>query len=57
MLVVDDLLATGGTMAAACHLVKKAGGVVAGCCVLVELEFLKGRELLQPHAVFSILRY
>src|SRR5262249_24337415 len=44
VLLVDDLLATGGTMAAGCKLVEKAGGRVAGCTFLVELSFLEGRE-------------
>jgi adenine phosphoribosyltransferase len=57
VLVIDDLLATGGTLAAACQLIDKAGGKVACCAVLLELLFLKGREKLRPHEVFSILQY
>jgi adenine phosphoribosyltransferase len=57
VLLVDDLLATGGTMEAGCKLVEKAGGHVAGCAFLVELTFLKGRERLKPHEVFSLLKY
>jgi adenine phosphoribosyltransferase len=57
VLLVDDLLATGGTMQAGCKLVEKAGGQVAGCAFLVELTFLKGRERLQPHEIFSLLQY
>ena len=57
MLLVDDLLATGGTMQAGCQLVEKAGGKVVGCAFLVELTFLEGREMLQPHEVFSLIRY
>src|SRR5437868_5167843 len=53
VLVVDDLLATGGTLKAGCQLIEKAGGLVAGCAVLVELSFLKGREKLLPYEVFS----
>jgi len=57
VLVVDDLLATGGTLQAAFQLVEKAGGRVAGCAVIVELLFLKGRDKLKPHEVFSIIQY
>jgi adenine phosphoribosyltransferase len=57
VLLVDDLLATGGTMQAACRLVEKAGGRVAGCAFFIELLFLKGRDKLQPYEVFSLLQY
>src|SRR5262249_24414343 len=57
VLLVDDLLATGGTMEAGCKLIEKAGGKVAGCAFLVELTFLKGRERLKPHEVFSLIQY
>jgi adenine phosphoribosyltransferase len=57
VLMVDDVLATGGTMAAGCRLVEKAGGKVAGCAFLVELTFLKGAEKLRPHEVFSLIKY
>jgi adenine phosphoribosyltransferase len=57
VLLVDDLLATGGTMQAGCRLIEKAGGQVAGCAFLVELMFLKGREKLQPHDVFSLIQF
>jgi len=57
VLLIDDLLATGGTMQAGCKLIEKAGGHVAGCAFLVELRFLNGRERLQPHEVFSLIQY
>lgn len=57
VLLVDDLLATGGTLEAACKLTEQAGGIVHRCCVIVELGFLNGREKLSPHDVFSLLRY
>jgi adenine phosphoribosyltransferase len=57
VLLVDDLLATGGTMQAGCRLVEKALGVVAGCAFLVELTFLNGRDKLRPHEVFSLIQY
>ncbi len=57
VLLIDDLLATGGTMRAGCQLIEKAGGKVAGCAFLVELTFLHGREVLRPHEVFSLIRY
>ena len=55
VLVVDDVLATGGTAAAACHLVERAGGTVAGVSVLVELAFLDGRARLVDHRVHAVL--
>jgi adenine phosphoribosyltransferase len=57
VLMIDDLLATGGTMQAGCRLVEKVGGKVTGCAFLIELAFLKGRQRLAPHEVFSLLRY
>lgn len=57
VLLIDDLLATGGTMQAGCKLIEKAGGNVVGCGFVIELTFLKGRELLQPHPVFSLIQY
>ena len=57
VLMVDDLLATGGTMAAGCQLVEQAGGRVASCAFLVELSFLLGRSKLAGYDVFSLLTY
>lgn len=55
VLVLDDVLATGGTAAAACKLVEKIGGVVSGCLFFVELDFLKGRDKLGAHPVQSLI--
>jgi len=52
VLLVDDLLATGGTMLAAAKLVEKLGGTVVGCAFLIELSFLPGRERLSPRPVW-----
>jgi adenine phosphoribosyltransferase len=57
VLVVDDLLATGGTAEAACTLVERLGGSIAACLFLVELSFLKGRERLAGREIFSLVRY
>jgi adenine phosphoribosyltransferase len=57
VLLLDDLLATGGTMEASCRLIAKAGGQVIGCAFLVELGFLGGRARLHPHEVFSLITY
>jgi adenine phosphoribosyltransferase len=57
ILLVDDLLATGGTMRAACSLVERAGGEVVECAFLIELAELKGRQRLKDDAVFSMIVY
>jgi len=57
VLIVDDLLATGGTAAAAAKLVEKLGGKVAGFDFLIELEFLAGRQALSGYDVHSLLTY
>ena len=57
VLMVDDLLATGGTMAAACELIEKIGGKVAGIAFLIELAGLKGREKIADYKVASIITY
>lgn len=57
VLVVDDLLATGGTMRACCELVERIGGQVAGCTVLIELVGLNGRAHLAPRQVESVIQY
>lgn len=55
--VVDDVLATGGTLAAACQLVEKAGAAVDVLSLVVELSFLEGREKLQGYEISSVLTY
>ena len=57
VLLVDDLLATGGTMQATVQLVEQLGGVIAGLAFAVELDFLKGRERFARYDVFSLLHY
>jgi adenine phosphoribosyltransferase len=57
VLVHDDLLATGGTIQAACRLVERLGGVILGVSFLIELDFLQGRRKLGSRDVFSIIRY
>jgi len=57
VLIVDDLLATGGTAAAVAQLVEQAGGEIAGLGFAIELTFLNGRARLAGHDVFSLLQY
>ena len=57
VIIADDLIATGGTATATANLVTRLGGTVVECAFLIELAFLKGRERLKPHPVFSILKY
>ena len=57
VLIVDDLLATGGTARAAVALVRRLGGTVVGLAFLIELDFLNGREKVPDLSVFSLLRY
>lgn len=57
VLIADDLLATGGTSAAAVRLIEKLGGEVAGLVFLVELAFLNGREALEGYAIRSLIEY
>jgi adenine phosphoribosyltransferase len=55
ILMVDDVLATGGTMRACCNLIEELGGVVSGCAFLIELEFLNGRQKLSKYRVHSVI--
>jgi adenine phosphoribosyltransferase len=57
VLLVDDLLATGGTAKASCELVENLGATVEACAFVVELDFLQGREKLENYEVHSLLHY
>lgn len=57
VLIVDDLMATGGTIKAMIDLVEKVGGIVAGVCVLIELTDLKGRDIIKNYRVDSAVSY
>ncbi len=56
-LLIDDLIATGGTTVAAAKLVEQAGGRIVGCGFLIDLAFLKGAEKLKQYDVCSLIRY
>ena len=57
VVLVDDLIATGGTMKAAIALIERLGGEVAGIAALIELVDLKGREILSPYRFESVIQY
>ncbi|MGL5458744.1 MAG: purine phosphoribosyltransferase family protein, partial [Cetobacterium sp.] len=57
VLIVDDLLATGGTIEATVKLIEELGGVVAGLAFLIELEDLKGKEKLEGYPVLTLMKY
>jgi adenine phosphoribosyltransferase len=57
VLLIDDLLATGGTASAAIQLVRRCGGIVTACAFVIELAFLDGRTRLAPYEVHALLRY
>jgi adenine phosphoribosyltransferase len=57
VIIVDDLLATGGTMLATTELVKQLGGEIVGLTVAIELDFLKGRDKFPGLEVFSLIHY
>ncbi|MEM7202994.1 MAG: adenine phosphoribosyltransferase [Planctomycetota bacterium] len=56
VLLIDDLLATGGTMRASCDLIEQIGGKIAACAFVVELGFLPGRAKLAPYPTHALLR-
>lgn len=57
IVIIDDLLATGGTLKATINLIEKLGAEVVGCAFLIELDFLEGRELLKGVPILSLLHY
>jgi adenine phosphoribosyltransferase len=57
VLVVDDLLATGGTVDACCQLLTQTGATIVGCAFLIELKALGGAERIAPYSVFSLIQY
>jgi len=57
VLMVDDLLATGGTMEACLRIVQRTGATIVGTAFVIELDFLQGRARLSPHEVFSLVHY
>ena len=56
-LIIDDLLATGGTVEATAKMIEELGGEVVGCAFLIELEGLGGREKLNKYDVFTLMKY
>ena len=57
VLLIDDLIATGGTAAASCKLIEKLGAEIIGCAFLVELDFLNGRKKLSKYNIHSLIHY
>ncbi|MEE2780899.1 MAG: adenine phosphoribosyltransferase [Planctomycetota bacterium] len=57
VLLVDDLLATGGTIEACCHLIERAGAKIVGCAFVIELSALGGRNRIAPHDTISLITY
>tara|TARA_B100001996_G_C18537943_1_gene545733 strand:+ start:99 stop:614 length:516 start_codon:yes stop_codon:yes gene_type:complete len=57
VLLVDDLIATGGTAAASCQLIEKLGAEIVACAFIVELDFLNGREKLSKYNIHSLIHY
>lgn len=57
VMIIDDLLATGGTTKAAISMIEQLGGEVVGCCFLIELVALEGRKVLEGYPVYSLITY
>lgn len=57
VLIVDDLLATGGTVEACCRMIEECNANIVACAFLIELGFLNGKDKLKPHDVFSLITY
>ncbi|MBT4651160.1 adenine phosphoribosyltransferase [Candidatus Woesearchaeota archaeon] len=57
VVIIDDLLATGGTMKAACRLVEKLSGTISGIAIIIDLPDLKGREKLQGYDIFHLVKF
>ena len=57
VLVVDDLLATGGTVGACCKMIESCKANIVACAFLIELTSLDGASKLKPHDVFSLIKY
>ena len=57
MLLVDDLIATGGTAAASCKLIEELGAKIVGCAFIIELDFLNGRVKLDKYDIHSLIHY
>lgn len=57
VLLVDDLIATGGTAAASCELIEKLGAEIVACAFVIELDFLKGRDKISKYDIHSLIHY
>ena len=57
VLLVDDLIATGGTAVASCKLIEKLGAEIIGCAFVIELDFLNGRKKLSKYDIHSLIHY
>lgn len=57
VVIIDDLLATGGTLKATCNIINKLGGEVVGISCLIELEGLNGKDLLKDYPVYTLIKY